>query len=142
LHFPGSELLAKFARSSELADSLLSTLCRIWVFQPSDVLSTDYTTFRLVCGAAAVLIGRFTGLNTNVTTLMMVAFALQALLVGFFKKQELGFIDYVRKYYLVRKYKDMVWVSTEDPGVEEVCGCRRVIPLQRKQVESKASDER
>ena len=49
----------------------------------------------LVCGAAAFLIGRFTGLNTNVTTLMMVAFALPALLIGFFKKQGLGFIIYM-----------------------------------------------
>ena len=52
----------------------------------------------------------------------MVAFALPALLIGFLKKQGLGFIDYARKYFLVRKYKDMTWVSTEDPGIEEVCG--------------------
>ena len=52
----------------------------------------------LICGATAFLIGRFTGLNTNVTTLMMVAFALPPLLIGFFKKQGLGFIDYARKY--------------------------------------------
>ena len=91
----------------------------------------------LICGAAAFLIGRFTGLNTNVTTLMMVAFALPALLVGFFKKQGLGFIDYARKYYLVRKYKDMVWVSTEDPGIEEVCGCRRVIPTHKEDADNK-----
>ncbi len=85
----------------------------------------------LVCGAAAFLIGRFTGLNTNVTTLMMVAFALPALLIGFFKKQGLGFIDYVRKYYLVRKYRDLTWVSTEDPLIEEVCSCRRAIPTEK-----------
>ena len=85
----------------------------------------------LVCGAAAFLIGRFTGLNTNVTTLMMVAFALPALLIGFFKKQGLGFIDYARKYSLVRKYGNLTWVSTEDPGIEEVCSCRRMIPSEK-----------
>ena len=81
----------------------------------------------LICGAAAFLIGRFAGLNTNVTTLLMVAFSLPALLIGFFKKQGLGFIDYARKYYLVRKYKDLIWVSTEDPAIEEVCRCKRAI---------------
>ena len=86
---------------------------------------------------AAFLIGRIAGLNTNVTTLMMVAFALPPLLIGFFKKQGLGFIDYARKYYLVRKYKDMTWVSTEDPGIEEVCGCRRVIPAHKEDIDNK-----
>ena len=81
--------------------------------------------------AMAFLIGRFTGLNTNVTTLMMVAFSLPALLIGFFKKQGLGFIDYARKYLLVRKYKDLIWVSTEDPAIEEVCSCRRMIPSEK-----------
>ncbi len=85
----------------------------------------------LVCGAAAFLIGRFIGLNTNVTTLMMVAFALPALLIGFFKKQGLGVIDYARKYFLVRKFKELIWVSTEDPGIEEVCSCRRMIPSEK-----------
>lgn len=85
----------------------------------------------LVCGAAAFLIGRFTGLNTNVTTLMMVVFALPPLLIGFFKKQGLGFIDYARKYFLVKKYKDLIWVSTEDPTIEEVCSCRRIIPSEK-----------
>ena len=68
---------------------------------------------------------------------MMVGFALPALLIGFFKKQGLGFIDYARKYYLVRKYKDMVWVSTEDPGIEEVCGCRSVIPAHKEDTDNK-----
>ena len=85
----------------------------------------------LVCGAAAFLIGRFTGLNTNVTTLMMVAFALPALLIGFFKKQGLGFIDYARKYFLVRKYRELIWVSTEDPAIEDVCSCRKMIPSEK-----------
>lgn len=84
----------------------------------------------LTFGAAAFLIGHFTGLNTNVTTLLMVALSLPALLIGFFKKQGLGFIDYARKYYLVRKYKDLTWVSTEDPLIGEVCRCRKVIPLE------------
>ncbi|MBR4587592.1 MAG: hypothetical protein IKO30_04660 [Lachnospiraceae bacterium] len=67
----------------------------------------------------------------------MVAFALPALLIGFLKKQGLGFIDYARKYFLVRKYKDMTWVSTEDPGIEEVCWCRRVIPAHKEDIDNK-----
>lgn len=62
----------------------------------------------------------------------MVAFSIPALLIGFFKKQGMGLIDCARNYYPVRKYKDRIWGSTENLGIEEVCECRRAIPPKKK----------
>ena len=58
-------------------------------------------------------------------------FALPALLIGFFKNQGPGFIDCARKQFLVRKFQDLIWVSTEDPAIGEVCSSRRAFPHEK-----------
>lgn len=68
----------------------------------------------LLIGGITYTICYFSGVDTTVTDLFMLLFCAPVLLIGFFEKQGFGFLDYARKYILLRLCRSFYWQSTED----------------------------
>lgn len=77
----------------------------------------------------------FLGVNQDMVTLVMAVVAVLPLLLGFYKKQGLGIIDYTRKKILVKLCSELVWESTEDPGSSYITRERRTFDeLEKKDI--------
>lgn len=55
------------------------------------------------------------GIPREQTTLIMVVAVLPILMTGFYKYQGFNFVDFARKYILLRLCTQIHWRSTEDP---------------------------
>lgn len=56
----------------------------------------------------------FNGIERETTVFLMALIIAPIMLVGFYSSQGFSFVDYIRKYILLRLYKNMAWESTED----------------------------
>lgn len=66
------------------------------------------------CGIGIYIVCFLSGVSRQATVLLMALVVVPVMLVGFYTSQGFSFIDYTRKYILLRLCRHMAWESTED----------------------------
>ena len=94
-------------------------------FYHFDRRETFWIGVALALGGGTYFFARMSGLQGELVTGLMAVMSICPLLIGFFRKQGMGILDYCRKALLVRCCREMVWESTEDSGmIQQVRGRR------------------